>query len=162
MISTGGMLGIGDLAPEFSLPDQDGRSWAMSELISAGQAVVYFYPADFTPGCTREACLFRDRYDALAELAVPLVGISPQDQASHRRFASAFGLQFPLLADPDKRVIRAFGVDGPLGFGVRRVTFLIGRDRRIENRVVADFMVGSHMDLVQQVLDTRPPKDPAS
>jgi len=156
------MLGIGDLAPEFTLPDQDGRRWALSDLVSAGSAVVYFYPADFTPGCTREACLFRDRYDALAEAEVPLVGISPQDEASHRRFAGAFGLRFPLLADPDKLVIRAFGVDGPLGFGVRRVTYLIGQDRRIENRVVADFMVGSHMELVRKVLDTRPNKGASS
>jgi thioredoxin-dependent peroxiredoxin len=156
------MLGIGDLAPEFSLPDQDGRRWALSDLISDGRAVVYFYPADFTPGCTREACLFRDRYDAMAEADVPLVGISPQDEASHRRFASAFGLQFPLLADPDKQVIRAFGVDGPLGFGVRRVTYLIGAGRRIENRVVADFMVGSHLDLVRKVLEGQPPRGTAS
>jgi thioredoxin-dependent peroxiredoxin len=150
------MLGTGDLAPDFSLPDQDGRLWTLSDVIGAGSAVVYFYPADFTPGCTREACLFRDRYDALADADVRLVGISPQDQASHRRFASAFGLQFPLLADVDKRVIRAFGVDGPLGFGVRRVTYLVGPDRRIENRVVADIMIGSHMDLVRRVLEGRP------
>jgi thioredoxin-dependent peroxiredoxin len=150
------MLGIGDLAPEFSLPDQDGQTWTLSDLISTGPAVVYFYPADFTPGCTREACLFRDRYDALADADVPLVGISPQDQASHRRFARTFDLQFPLLADVDKQVIRAFGVDGPLGFGVRRVTYLIGTHRRIENRVVADFMIGSHLDLVRRVLEGRP------
>jgi thioredoxin-dependent peroxiredoxin len=153
------VLSIGDVAPEFALPDQDGTTWTLSALTSHGPAVVYFYPADFTPGCTREACLFRDRYDALAELAVPLVGISPQSEDSHQRFAKTYGLQFPLLADPDKKVVRAFGVDGPLGFGVRRVTFLIGPDRRIQNRVVADFLVQSHMDLIARLLDSNSAKD---
>jgi thioredoxin-dependent peroxiredoxin len=146
------MLNIGDAAPDFSLPDQNGRAWTLSALTARGQAVVYFYPADFTPGCTREACLFRDNYDALADVAVPLVGISPQSTDSHRRFADAYNLPFPLLADPDKKVIRAFGVDGPLGFGVRRVTYLIGSDLRISNRVVADFLVQTHLDLVARVL----------
>jgi len=154
------MLKIGDIAPEFSLTDQRGAPWTLRELISAGPAVVYFYPADFTPGCTREACLFRDKYDALAELSVPVVGISPQGEDSHRRFADAFALPFPLLSDTDKKVIRAFGVDGPLGFGVRRVTFLIGADRRIHNRVVADFLVDSHLSLIQRVIDS-PPDSPA-
>ncbi|MFU8815212.1 MAG: peroxiredoxin [Pseudomonadales bacterium] len=153
------MLKIGDIAPEFELTDQQGEACSLSELTRAGPAVVYFYPADFTPGCTREACLFRDRYDALVELSVPVVGISPQSEDSHRRFADAFSLPFPLLSDPDKKVIRAFGVDGPLGFGVRRVTFLIGPDRRVENRVVADFMVDSHLSLVQRVIDSRPSKE---
>jgi thioredoxin-dependent peroxiredoxin len=153
------VLKVGDLAPEFSLPDQRGTVCTLSALVRDGAGVVYFYPADFTPGCTQEACLFRDRYDALAELSVPVVGISPQTVASHRRFADTFGLQFPLLADVDKKVIRAFGVDGPFGFGVRRATFLIGPDRRIQNRVVADFLVRSHMDLVQRVIDSNPPQD---
>lgn len=154
------MLNIGDVAPDFSLPDQRGRVCTLSELVRDGAAVVYFYPADFTPGCTQEACLFRDRYEALAELAVPVVGISPQSEASHRRFADTFGLQFPLLTDAGKTVIRAFGVDGPLGFGVRRVTFLIGPDRGVRNRVVADFVVRSHMDLVQRVIDSKSQDQP--
>jgi thioredoxin-dependent peroxiredoxin len=153
------MLSIGDSAPEFTLTDQHGVSCTLSELTRDGAAVIYFYPADFTPGCTREACLFRDRYDALAELSVPVAGISPQGEASHKRFADAYGLPFRLLSDPDKRVIRAFGVDGPFGFGVRRVTYLIGSDRRIRHRVVADFRVDSHMALVRQVLDSQPPGD---
>jgi thioredoxin-dependent peroxiredoxin len=153
------MLNVGDLAPDFSLTDQNGSVRTLSELTRSGAAVVYFYPADFTPGCTKEACLFRDKHDALAELSIPVVGISPQSEASHRRFADTFGLQFPLLTDPDKKVIRAFGVDGPLGFGVRRVTFLVGQDRRIQNRVVADSLVHSHMDLVQRVIDSNPRQD---
>jgi thioredoxin-dependent peroxiredoxin len=156
------VLSIGEVAPEFALADQAGKTWTLSGLTSSGPAVVYFYPADFTPGCTREACLFRDRYDALAELSVPLVGISPQSEDSHRRFAQTYSLQFPLLADPDKKVIRAFGVDGPLGFGVRRVTFLIGPDLRIQNRVVADFLVQSHMDLIARLLESNASKDTRS
>ncbi len=151
------MLKIGDTAPDFRLPDQNGSPVGLEDLVSKGRAVVYFYPADFTPVCTREACAFRDCYDDLGGLSVTLVGVSPQNVPTHKRFADAYALPFPLLADEDKIVIRAFGVDGPLGFGVRRATFLIDRRRQIINRVVSDLFIGSHLDLVRQVLETPQP-----
>ena len=147
------MLKIGDPAPDFCLPDQNGNLVTLEDLVSEGQAVVYFYPADFTPVCTREACAFRDRYDDLGGLSVALVGISPQNVSSHKRFADAYRLPFPLLADENKVVIRAFGVDGPLGFGVRRATFLIDHTRQIINKVVSDLFIGSHLELVKRVLE---------
>ena len=84
-----------------------------------------------------------------------VIGISPQSVASHRRFAEAFNLPFPLLSDPRKVVIRAFGVDGPLGFGVRRATFLLDADNVIRNRVVSDLFVASHTELLKQTLKAR-------
>ena len=147
------MLKIGDTAPDFSLPNQSGEMVTLEDLISHGSAVVYFYPADFTPVCTREACAFRDRYEDLSDLSIPLVGISPQSSRSHQRFSDAYSLRFPLLADEKKTAIRAFGVDGPLGFGVRRATFLIDRSKRITNRVVSDLFVGGHLELVKKVLE---------
>jgi peroxiredoxin Q/BCP len=146
------MLNVGDTAPEFSSQDQDGVAWSLADALRNGELVLYFYPADFTPVCTREACEFRDNFDGLQSVKVQIVGVSPQTQASHQKFRTAFNLPFPLLCDETKAVIKAFGVDGQLGFGVRRVTYLIGTDRRIKNRVVSDFFVGGHTDLIKKVV----------
>ena len=149
------MLRVGDFAPDVSAEDSDGKAWSLTDALGRGEVVMYFYPADFTPVCTREACAFRDVYTELDAANVQIVGISPQGAASHQRFREQYALPFPLLADERKEIVRAFGVDGPFGFGVRRVTFLIGTDRRIVNRVVADFSVGSHMDLIKEVIAAR-------
>lgn len=147
------MLRKGDLAPDFELSDQNGDSIRLTDLLSAGSVVLYFYPADFTPVCTREACAFRDQHEDLARLNVQVVGVSPQSGSSHKRFAEAFSLPFPLLSDTSKTAIRAYGVDGPLGFGVRRVTYLIEPSTTITNRVVSDLFLGSHLGLINEVLE---------
>lgn len=149
------MLKPGDLAPDFELTDQHGQRVTLSQLTAQGELVLYFYPADFTPVCTREACAFRDSYADLASVAVQVVGISPQSESSHQRFADAYSLPFPLLCDTGKKTIRAFGVDGPLGFGVRRVTFLIDRAKRIRSRVVSDLFLGDHVALIKETLASR-------
>jgi len=115
--------------------------------------VLYFYPADFTPACTAQACLMRDWREPLAEAGFRVLGVSPQSVESHRRFERKHGLGFTLLADEDKSVCRAYGVLGPLGLIVRRVTFLIGTDKIIFDRVVADLRVGKHADFVRRLLD---------
>ncbi len=148
------MLKAGDTAPQFSLSDQDGNVIALTDLLNRGDLVLYFYPADFTPVCTREACEFRDRFEDLASVGVQIVGVSPQSAKSHQKFRDAFNLPFPLLCDERKELIKAFGVDGPLGFGVRRATYLIGADGVIKNRVVADIFLGDHMELIRGVIDT--------
>src|SRR5579862_9088388 len=114
------MLPMGARAPEFTLPDQDGQSVSLSTLLGHGLLFLYFYPADFTPGCTREACALRDMHAALLAAKVTVAGVSPQDATSHAGFAAKHALPFTLLCDPDKVLIKAYGVDGPLGFGVRR------------------------------------------
>lgn len=149
------MIGVGDRAPDFTLPDHTGASVSLADLTAAGDFILYFYPADFTPVCTAEACAFRDDYDGVAEVGLSIVGISPQSVDSHRRFVERYELPFPLLADAGGKVIRAYGVAGPLGFGVRRVTFLIGADGIVKNRVVADFLVRSHRNLIRQTVDAR-------
>ncbi len=146
------MLRIGDVAPDFKLQDQTGATVSLDELVTDGNVILYFYPADFSPVCTAEACAFRDNYDGIANVGAQIVGVSPQGVASHRRFANGFSIPFPLLSDPRKKVIRAYGVDGPLGFGVRRVTFLIDSSRTIRNRVVSDLFVESHMALLKKTL----------
>jgi len=149
------MLKVGDQAPDFETTDQDGNLVSLSSLLERGPVILYFYPADFTPICTAQACAFRDNSDALEDAAIQILGVSPQSAASHRRFASSYQLTFPLLSDERKQIIRAYGVDGPLGFGVRRATFLVNEQGRISNRVVSDLFVGSHMDFVRTVLSEK-------
>jgi peroxiredoxin Q/BCP len=146
------MLKNGTKAPEFDLEDQDGRRHTLASLLEAGPLILYFYPADFTPGCTKEACTFRDLQKDLVAAKLRVVGISPQDAASHKRFAAKHGLNFPLLADPDKKAVKAYDVDGPLGFGVRRGTYLVGRDGRIQDSVLADLRITEHEAFVKRAL----------
>lgn len=147
------MLEVGAKAPAFELPDQDGRKHTLNSLLAEGPLILYFYPADFTPGCTKEACSFRDLHQDLVKAKLRVVGVSPQDVASHRRFADKHGLNFPLLADPEKAVVKAYGLDGPLGFGVRRGTYLIGTDGRIKDAVLADLRIGAHEAFVRQAIE---------
>ena len=146
------MLRIGDSAPDFELKDQFGNLVTLEQMAADGDLILYFYPADFSPVCTAEACAFRDSYAGVSSVGAQVVGVSPQSVASHQRFTNSFSIPFPLLSDPRKKVIRAYGVDGPLGFGVRRVTFLIDRSRVVRNRVVSDLFVGSHTDLLKKTL----------
>jgi peroxiredoxin Q/BCP len=146
------MLAKGTQAPEFELSDQDGRRHTLKSLLAGGPLILYFYPADFTPGCTKEACSFRDLHDDLLRAKLRIVGVSPQDVDSHRRFADQHHLNFPLLADPDKTVVKAYDLDGPLGFGVRRGTYLLGRDGRIVDAVLADLRIGAHEDFVRNAI----------
>lgn len=146
------MLKIGDSAPDFELPDQDGNLIRLATLLKNGPLLLYFYPADFTPVCTREACAFRDLQPRLAATGTAVVGISPQDSTSHARFRERHSLNFTLLADPDKRVIRAYGCDGSLGFGVKRVSYLICPDGHIVNIAHAALRVAPHTALAEDAL----------
>ena len=146
------MLDIGDPIPEFSQPDQYGDELSSADLLAQGELILYFYPADFTPVCTAEACLFRDNFAELEDVGVRVVGVSPQGAKSHQRFTDTLELPFSLLCDTDKSLINAFGVTGPLGIGVRRVTYLIGQDGVIRNRSVADVFLGNHSDLINELL----------
>ena len=150
------MLKTGDRAPAFEALDQNGNAISLESCLTSGPVVLYFYPADFTPVCTAEACAFRDRFDDLATASVQIIGVSPQSADSHRRFAETYRLPFPLVGDEQKQIIRAYGVDGPLGFGVRRVTFYIREDGLIADRVVSDLFVGSHTDLIKRILERQP------
>lgn len=127
---------IGELAPEFSLPDDHGQEIRLSEL-RGRPVVLYFYPKDDTPGCTKEACGFRDQFADYRDNAVTVLGISPDPVASHARFRDKFSLPFPLLSDEGHAVASAYGVWGPKTLmgrsyeGVLRTTFLIGPDGRL-------------------------------
>lgn len=147
------MLNIGDIAPDFVLKNEAGDEVSLDDLLLKGPLILYFYPADFTSICTAEACEIRDRYEDIRAVNANVVGVSPQGESSHRRFRSRYNLPFPLLDDRRKTVIKAYGVNGPLGMGVRRVTFLINQDKTIAQRVLADFAVKHHIQFIDQVVD---------
>lgn len=149
------MLDTGDEAPDFRLTDADGREKTLSGLLESGPLILYFYPADFTPGCTREACSIRDLHDSISSAGLTVAGISPQDTDSHRRFREQYRLPFTLLSDPDKAVIRRYDVDGPLGIGVRRATYLVDQDRRIRDAVLADIRIGRHTAFIEKAVALR-------
>jgi peroxiredoxin Q/BCP len=151
------MLKAGERAPEFTLPDETGKDRSLTELLGPGAIILYFYPADFTPGCTRQACTLRDLHSDIERAGLRLVGVSPQSAESHARFRDKYSLPFVLLSDQDKAVIKMYGVDGPLGIGVRRASFLIDGGRRIRDAVLADFMIGRHADFVRKAVMLRAP-----
>lgn len=130
-------LDSGDSAPAFTLPDQDENPVSLADF-AGRMVVVYFYPADDTPGCTKEACQFNDNLQAFSSAAVAVLGISPDDAAKHRRFREKYGLQFPLLTDTDRSVMTAYGAYGEKMMygkkttGVIRSTFVIGANATIQ------------------------------
>lgn len=147
------MLKPGSKAPDFVLQDGEGRDVTLKILLEDGPLILYFYPADFTPGCTREACHIRDVHTEIQSAGLTVAGLSPQDADSHRRFSERHKLPFRLLCDPDKVVVRMYGVDGPFGVGVRRATFLIDQDRTIRDAVLADVRISRHAGFIEQAIE---------
>jgi len=124
----------GDVAPDFTLPDQDGTPVRLSGFRGA-RVVVYFYPADDTTGCTTEACGFNDSLTQFEAAGVPVIGISPDGGASHQAFRAKYGLRFPLLSDPEHTTMARYGAWGERpgkGPGVIRSTFLVAADGTVE------------------------------
>ena len=141
------MLAIGSRAPDFALPDETGTVRRLAELISEGPLLLYFYPGDFTPICTREACAFQDALPQIRADGVRVVGVSAQDAETHAEFRKAYGLEFTLLADPQRVAIEAYDATGLFGFGTARVSYLIGSDGIIKDAVSARFGVAPHLAL---------------
>jgi thioredoxin-dependent peroxiredoxin len=131
-----GKLAAGDKAPAFALPDQDDKSVSLKDF-AGRQVVVYFYPRDDTPGCTKEACQFNDNLRAFARTKVAVLGISADNAEKHRAFREKYGLKFPLLTDADHKVGEAYGawgektLYGKKSIGVIRSTFLIDEKGKI-------------------------------
>lgn len=149
------MLVSPDKAPEFTLPDQDGHDVSLSDLLKDGPAILFFYPADFTPTCTREACSIRDIHREISRAGITVAGISPQSPESHKRFREKYNLPYVLLADETKEVIKMFRVNGPLGFWVQRVTYLVDQNRAICGRVKATFSVAEHEAFIKKAIEIR-------
>ena len=149
------MLEAGSRAPEFVLPNDQGGETTLSDLLQNGPLILYFYPADFTPGCTKEACSIRDIHNDIQSVGLQVAGVSPQDEESHQRFRDEYDLPFVLLSDPEKVAIKMYDVDGPFGIGVRRATFLINQDRTIQDVVMADVRIGRHQEFIEKAIILR-------
>ena len=137
------MLTINSKAVDFALPDQSGKIRKLSDY-SGRWVVLYFYPKDNTPGCTKEACNFRDSYHTLEKMGVTIIGVSKDSVDSHKKFADKYNLNFPLLSDPDKKIIQDYGAWQTKKFfgkefaGVSRMTYLIdlsGKIKKIYEKV---------------------------
>lgn len=130
-------LSAGDAAPDFTLADADGNEVSLASL-RGQRVIIYFYPAAMTPGCTKQACDFRDSKSDLSDAGFTVLGISPDSPAKLARFRDQEGLTFPLLSDPDRRVLEAYGaygekmLYGKKSVGVIRSTFVVGADGKIE------------------------------
>jgi peroxiredoxin Q/BCP len=144
---------VGRKAPEFTLPSSEGGQVSLGEFAGKKVVVLYFYPKDMTPGCTQEACDFRDQSSRLRELGAVVLGISPDPLKSHERFIQQQSLNFPLLADEDHAVCGQYGVwveknmYGNKSMGVERSTFVIGRDGKIA-RAWRKVKVAGHVEEV--------------
>ncbi len=131
------MLEIGTKAPDFTLPDKDGNPVSLSDF-SGKKVVLYFYPRDNTPGCTRQACAFAGAFEEFKKIDAVVIGISKDSAASHQKFAEKYGLPFILLSDPELTAIQAYGVwqekknYGKVSMGVVRSTFIIDKNGVIE------------------------------
>ena len=131
------MLEIGTKAPEFTLPDKDGRNVSLSDFLGR-KVVLYFYPKDNTPGCSRQACAFAAAYEGFKAQNVVVIGVSKDSVASHLKFAQKYDLPFILLSDPERQAIEAYGVwqekklYGKVSYGVVRTTFIIDEQGNIE------------------------------
>ena len=127
------MLQVGTKAPEFTLPDKDGNLVSLKDF-QGKKVVLYFYPKDNTPGCTKQACGYSERYPQFAEKGAVILGVSKDSVASHKRFEEKYSLAFPLLSDPERTVIEAYDVwkekknYGKVSMGVVRTTYLIDEE----------------------------------
>jgi thioredoxin-dependent peroxiredoxin len=122
---------VGDTAPLIQGQDQDGKTWKLADVVGKKVVLLYFYPKDDTPGCTKEACGFRDRMADLKKDKVEVIGVSFDSTASHQKFIAKYNLNFPLLADTDGKIATAYGVRMADRDMARRVSFLIGLDGKI-------------------------------
>ncbi|MDA8400790.1 MAG: peroxiredoxin [Actinomycetota bacterium] len=145
---------VGDVAADFELPDHNGRVVRLSEELSGGPVVLFFYPRAFTRGCTEESCHFRDLYIEIKKAGATCLGISADPVERQARFAEKHLFQFPLLSDVNRTVAKAFGVKRPGPLFNRRSTFVIARDRTILGIIHDEVHMGNHADQALQILSS--------
>ena len=153
-------LKIGQKAPAFALPNQDGKVMRLSDF-KGKKVVLYFYPKDDTPGCTKESCAFRDGLDEIHDSGAVVLGISGDSVDSHKKFAKKFNLNFPLLSDEKKTVLQAYGVwkekslYGRKFMGIERTTFIIDEQGKLDD-IFQKVKVDGHLEEVLAELDVMP------
>ncbi|MEK7670270.1 MAG: thioredoxin-dependent thiol peroxidase [Bacteroidota bacterium] len=150
------MLNVGEKAPDFSLPTGYGKVLSLKDF-RGKKVVLYFYPKDDTPGCTREACSFEENLDAVRKKGAVVIGVSADTPDSHQKFAKKYGLSFPLVSDEKKNIVEAYGVWKQKSFmgrtylGIERTTFVIDKEGKIQN-MFEKVRVDGHTDQVLAAL----------
>lgn len=144
----------GSKLPAFELPDQNGRLVNIHDLVGKKNLVIYFYPKDETPGCTKEACMFRDSYEDFTEAGAEVIGISADSVESHRNFAGRYQLPFTLLSDLKNEVRGLFGIpSGPLGLMPGRVTYVVDKKGIVRHVFSSQLNIGKHLETALGIID---------
>ncbi|HTT86189.1 MAG TPA: peroxiredoxin [Acidimicrobiales bacterium] len=151
-------MDVGDVVPDFELPDETGTVRKLSELLAGGPVTLFFYPAALTYGCTKESCHFRDLQKEFADVGGQRVGISADSVDKQKEFSDRHSFDFPLLSDPDRTVAEIFGVKRGIGpVPVKRHTFVIDTDSKVIGVVKSELSMQRHADRALQILRRRPP-----
>lgn len=144
---------VGDQIPMFSLKDQDGKEFSVKDHVGKKKLVIYFYPKDDTPGCTKEACKFRDEFEVFQDLEAMIIGISADNVKSHKNFALKYNLPFTLLSDTNNEVRKSFGVPGELfGSVPGRVTYIIDLNGKVQYIFNSLFKAEKHIEEAKKIL----------
>ena len=152
--SNKGKLQVGDQAPDFSLPTQSGSTISLRDFLGKGAVVMYFYPKDDTPGCTAEACSFRDSYEVFKQAGAEVIGISSDSEESHQQFASKHKLPFTLLSDKKGALRKQYGVPSALGILPGRVTYVIDKQGVVRHIFNDMLNAQRHISEALQVVQT--------
>ena len=152
-------MNVGDTAPDFELPDENGRNRRLSEFLQEGPVVLFFYPAAMTPGCTAESCHFRDLKTEFEEAGAQRVGISADEVEKQKRFSDKHSFDYPLLSDPDGAVATQFGVRRRFTklSPTKRATFVIGPDLRVIDVIQSEVRMNVHADRALKALRAHSP-----
>ena len=145
-------VNVGDKAPDFTLDSQTGENVTLSDFFGKKNVVLYFYPKDETPGCTREACTFRDSYELFTDLGAEVIGVSADTVESHKAFAEHHNLPFTLLSDLDNNVRKLYGATSTLGFIPGRVTFIIDKKGVVRHVFSSQLQPEKHIEEAKEVL----------
>ena len=145
-------VNIGDRAPDFTLPSQKGENVTLGQFLGKKNVVLYFYPKDESPGCTREACTFRDSYELFTDLDAEVIGVSADSVESHKAFAEHHNLPFTLLSDVDNAVRKLYGVASTLGIIPGRVTFIIDKKGVVRHVFSSQLQPEKHIEEAREVL----------
>ncbi len=149
-----GKVQVGDHAPDFTLPTASGEQVSLKDFLGKRNVVLYFYPADNTPGCTAEACAFRDSYEAFKEAGAEVIGVSSDSATSHQGFAAKHRLPFLLLSDPKGIVRKRYGVPNAFGLIPGRVTYVIDKQGIVRHVFIDQFHATKHVGEALKVLET--------
>ena len=141
-----GTVKVGDKAPDFTLPNQSGQMVSLKDFLGKKSVVLFFYPKDFSRGCTAQVCAFRDSYEVFKDAGAEVIGVSSQSMSSHERFVFTFKLPYMLLSDEDGKVRKLYGVPSTLGVIPGRVTYVIDKEGVVRHIFNSQFNPEKHIE----------------